>query len=172
MSKEADGVQKKIQRRRRYTVKEKLPIVHEIRKKVAAGSSIAKAAKDYSIHRKLYTEWKQNLDKLKEVRVINSRAKSVCKGRPSFLENYKEDLLKVIFELRGKGTDVSISMVIIKATTLSREFHEKPKKAQYHQVSRWCKTQKLVLRIATHESQKDPRETSANLLNLVAMKIS
>ena len=67
---------------------------------------------------------------------------------------------------------VTPKMVKMKAAHLIREFRQKTQWSQYQQVGRWLKTQRLVLRIATHESQKDPRETIADALDFLELNRS
>lgn len=58
-------------------------------------------------------------------------------------------------------------MVRLKAISLSRGFRKKSDNAQYHATRRFIRSLGLVYRMATNESQKDPRETKAESLDFL-----
>jgi hypothetical protein len=58
-------------------------------------------------------------------------------------------------------------MVMFKAIHLSRLFREKSRNAQYHSIRRFVMSHGLVHQMATHESQKDPRQTKTEALDFV-----
>ena len=102
-------------------------------------------------------EWKKQFQNLKES--SNKKAKSLCKGRSSILIPLTDPLLSFIFELRETGMAVSINMIVLKAVHLSRPFHEKSSKAQYHIVNKFVKSHGMVHRMGTHVAQKAPSES-------------
>ena len=83
----------------------------------------------------------------------NKKAKSLCKGRPSTLVPCTNPLFSYIFVLRETGMAVSYTTVLLKAASVSREFREKSRKAQYSMVKRIVKVYGLVHQMVTHKSQ-------------------
>ena len=79
----------------------------------------------------------------------------------------KEDLLHFIFELQEQGMGVSTTMVLFKAAALSRDFQDKSRAAQYHSVKHFVTSHQLVHKMATHESQKDPRHVAAEAMDFM-----
>jgi hypothetical protein len=88
-------------------------------------------------------------------------------GRVSCLAAHQEELLRFIFELREQGMAVSVSMVMIKAAQLSPEFASKSKFARYCSARRFVRSQGLVFRLGTNESQRSPTETAADALDFM-----
>ena len=125
---EHDSEEKAIRRRKRYSVKEKLFIVEEVNKKIEEGTNLSQAVKCFQIYRIQYYRWKENLAKLNEFKQINIKAKSTYPGRVPLLQQYQNDLLKFVFELREKGMGVTLKMVMMKAAHLPREFRQKNSK--------------------------------------------
>ena len=131
--------------------------------------SIREACADANIHQKQYTNWSKQIIALEGAKKTRMRAKSLCRGPASILKPIEGQLTHFIFELREQGKGVSISMVVLKGGTLSREFREKSRVAQYHSARRFIMSLGLVHRMATHESQKDPRETRAASLDFLRL---
>jgi DDE superfamily endonuclease len=154
-------------KRRRFTIQEKMSLVRAIRRKVEMCQvSLRKACIDANIHHKQYLTWTDQIATMSDAK--NIKAKSSCAGRESILKVIEADLLRFIFELREQGMGVTTTMVILKAASLNRSFREKSRQAQYHAARRFILTNGLVHRMATHESQRDPRETAAEALDFIA----
>jgi len=62
---------------------------------------------------------------------INNKANSMCLGPSSILHTFEEQLLHYIFELQEQGMALSSRLVIVKASSLSREFHKRVPIAKY-----------------------------------------
>jgi hypothetical protein len=153
-------------KRRRFTTQQKMSLVRSIKRKLeCCEMSLRQACKEANIHHKQYLSWKQEFTKMTDAK--NKKGKSLCMGRTSILKPVQEDLLRFIFELREQGMGVSTTMVVLKAASLSRSFGEKSRNAQYHSARRFVLRHGLVYRMGTHESQKDPRETSAEALEFM-----
>jgi len=86
----------------------------------------------------------------------NKMAKSMCLGPSSVLHAFEDQLLCYIFEIRECGMAVSSRLVIIKASSLCREFREKVAVAQYFYSSSWT-----VNQMVTSILQYDTRELEA-----------
>ena len=142
---------------RRFSLQEKLCILQNVRQRTHNGSSQAAACRALNVHEKQVIEWTKQFQNLKES--SNKKAKSLCKGRSSILVPLTDPLLSFIFELRETGMAVSINMIVLKAAHLSRPFHEKSSKAQYHIVNRFVKSHGMVHRMGTHVAQKAPSES-------------
>jgi DDE superfamily endonuclease len=153
-------------KRRRFSLQDKMCLVRSIQRKIETERvSIRMACNTANIHHKQYLTWKKEFNVMRDVR--NSKAKSICTGRSSILKPFEQDLLKFIFELREQGMGVSKTMVMIKAASISRPFREKSRTAQYNCAKRFVHSHGLVYRMGTHESQTDPRETTALALDFV-----
>ena len=161
--------------RRRFSVSEKLTFMKKVKEKVKDGCSIAEACRELNIHHSLYLRWEKNIEKFEVMKKKNFKAKSLGTGRQSELQEYEQELLRFVFELREQGMGVNLQMLILKISSLSREFRDKSDLAKYCQVTRWLKSHNFVQRVATHESQKDLRETvsdAKDFLNCQRPKLS
>ena len=156
-------------KRRRFTSQEKLCLLRTIRRRIDSEQqvSLRKACSDVNVHHKQYLNWTKQRTALEETKTKNFKAKSLCIGRVSVLKPLEQELTRFIFELREQGMGVSTSMVMLKATSLSRDFREKSRRAQYSSTRRFISSLGLVHRMATNESQKDPRETESESLDFL-----
>jgi hypothetical protein len=155
-------------KRRRFTVQDKLCLVRAIKRRIDIDKlSVRKACIEFNIHIKQYLTWAKEFNALEEAKKKKLNAKSLCIGRASILKPIEGELVRFIFELREQGMGVTISMVRLKAISLLRDFREKSGNAQYHATRRFIRSLGLVHRMATNESQKDPRETEAEGLDFL-----
>ena len=151
-------------------MKEKMDILQKINERIQRDKwSITKAGTAYGIHRKQYIDWKKHAPAMMS---FNPRLKSMTVGRVPALAELNDQLLQFVFEMRERGMVLSTRMIVMKANTLCRTFREKSDSSKYRQGWRWQKRNKLVQRIATHESQKDPRETVSEALDFVQVERS
>jgi hypothetical protein len=77
----------------------------------------------------------------------------------------QEFLQFICSKLREQGMAVSVRMVALRAAQLSEQFHEKSRDAQYHSARRFIRSQGLVFRLGTNESQRSPGEVAAEALD-------
>ena len=103
--------------------------------------------------------------KARLMHIPNPSVKSTHIGMASILKEHEEVLLRFIFELREQGIQVSLGMVALKASSLSRLFKEKTKNVKGKVVSRFVASHGLEHRMGTHKSQHDPRETATEALD-------
>jgi len=89
-------------------------------------------------------------------------------GPESQLAECEDQLLRFIFEHREQGMAVNILMVLIKASTLSKEFSEKSLMARYSALRRFIAKHSLVYRMGTHESQRHPEEVQEEVQDFMA----
>ena len=134
-----DRIKKK---QRRFTLQDKMIILHQIHCRETQGLSQYQACIATNIHEKQIIEWKWQWSNMRDT--ANKKAKSLCKGRLSTLVPYTDALLSYIFELCETGMAVSYTTVLLKAVSVSREFREKSRKAQYSMVKRFVKAHGLV----------------------------
>ena len=95
-----------------------------------------------NINRKLINDWNKQFPQL--IDATNNKAKSLCKDMKSCLFSFSDSLLSFIFELRELGMAVNMSMILMKAAKISRQFHEKSQEAQISCVQHFLKAQGLV----------------------------
>ncbi len=100
-----------------------------------------------------------------DIKII--RSKSLSLGRASCLAAHREELLRFLFELREQGMAVLVSMVAVKAAQISQDFALKSRMAKYNSVRRFVRSQGLVFRLGTNESQRSPTETAAEALDFM-----
>jgi hypothetical protein len=153
-------------KRRRFTNSERMAMVRSVKRRVAAGESIRGACRSLNIIPKQYREWNATIKDISECR---PQAMSIFKGGPWQLDPIESDLLKFIFELREQGFAVSTSTIVVKASTLMREFREKTARAKEQVVVRWVKRHSFVYRMGTHESQRAPAITSSLSADYIAL---
>ncbi|KAI2512695.1 pogo transposable element with KRAB domain [Fragilaria crotonensis] len=102
-----------------------------------------------------------------ETKKNNIKAKCIHRGKDSCLTAHKQELLQFIFELREQGMAVSVRMVAVRAAQLSEQFHMKSRDAQYHSARRFIRSQGLVFRLGTNESQRSPAQVAAEALDYI-----
>ena len=149
----------------KYMIQEKLMILRQVRRQMNNGASQHSECNSINMNRKLINDWNKQLPQL--IDATNNKAKSLCKGMKSCLFSFSDSLLSFIFELREQGMAVNMSMILMKAAKISRQFHEKSWEAQISCVQRFMKAQGLVHELGTHESQKAPEETQTEALDFM-----
>ena len=112
----------------RYMIQEKLMILHQVCRRMNNGESQHSVCNSININRKLINDWNKQFPQLKDA--MNNKAKSLCKGMKSCLFSFSDSLLSFIFELREQGMAVNMSMTLMKAAKISRQFREKSQEAQ------------------------------------------
>ena len=127
------------------------------------GLSLRQACDAVGVHHYLLVRWRKQKSRL--MHIPNASVKSTHIGMASILKEHEEVLLRFIFELREQGIQVSLGMVALKASSLSRSFKEKTTNAKEKIVSRFVASHGLKHCMGTHESQRDPRETAAEALD-------
>ena len=152
-------------KRRRFSLKDRMAIIrHEQRLTDSYEMTRREVCAEVNIHHhSMHIKWMKHLDEMTQQR--NVTAKSLCHGRPPCLEACKDNLLRFIFEHREQGMAVSVSMVIRRAKQILPQFALKSGSAQYHSALRFVRSQGLVLRLGTNESQRLPAETAAEALD-------
>ena len=113
---------------RRYTIQEKLMILRQVRRRMNNGASQHSVCNSININRKLINDWNKQFPQL--IDATNNKAKSLCKGMKLCLFPFSDSLLSFIFELREQGMAVNMSMILMKAAKISRQFCEKSREAQ------------------------------------------
>ena len=115
----------------------------------------------------MHWAWKKNIGAMLEAKKNNIKAKCIHHGKDSCLKEHTEELLRFIFELREQGMAVSVRMVALRGAQLSEQFHEKSGGAQYHSARRFIRSQGLVFRLGTNESQRSPAEVATEALDYI-----
>ena len=115
------------------------------------------------VHHSLLVRWRKQKSRL--MHIPNASVRSTHIGMASILKEHEEVLLWFIFELREQGIQVSLGMVALKASSLSRSFKEKTTHAKEKIVSRFVASHGLKHFMGTHESQRGPGETAAEALD-------
>ena len=130
------------QRRRRYTIQEKLMILLQVCQQMNNGALQHSVCNSININRNLINDWNKQFPQL--IDATNNKAKSLCKGMKSCLFSFSDSLLSFIFELREQGMAVNMSMILMNAAKISRQFCKKSREAQISCVQRFVKAQGLV----------------------------
>ena len=134
------------------------------------GKSLRLVAGELGVDPSQLKRWeKQQLQLEAKIKERNSAARSIHKGRKSQVDHIGEELLRLIFELREQGLSVSIRMVSMKAGELDSAFQHKSKTAKDRCIQRFVKTNQLVHRVHTHESQRSPVEVENEALDFISM---
>ena len=147
--------------RRRYSICHKLWTIRKVEEKMQEKDmSLRQACDAVGVHHSLLVRWRKQKSRL--MHIPNASVKSTHSGMASILKEHQEVLLRFIFELREQGIQVSLGMVALKASSLSRSFK---KNAKEKIISRFVASHGLKHRMGTHESQRDPCETAAEALD-------
>ncbi|KAI2490353.1 DNA binding protein [Fragilaria crotonensis] len=154
--------------RRRFTIQEKAAIIRTVERLMQQhGMTRREACEDLNITSGMHWAWKQKIDAMLETKKNNIKAKCIHRGKDSCLTAHKQELLQFIFELREQGMAVSVRMVAVRAAQLSEQFHMKSRDAQYHSARRFIRSQGLVFRLGTNESQRSPAQVAAEALDYI-----
>ena len=92
------------------------------------GASQHSVCNSININRKLINDWNKQFPQL--IDAMNNKAESLCKGMKSCLFSFSDSHLSFIFELREQGMAAKISLILMKAAKISRQFREKSQEAQ------------------------------------------
>ena len=117
-------------------------ILHQVRRRMNNGALQYSVCNSININRKLIND--RNKQFLQLIDAMNNKAKSLCKGMKLCLFSFSDSLLSFIFELREQGMAVNMSMILMKAAKISRQFHKKSREAQISCVRCFVKAQGLV----------------------------
>ena len=151
--------------RRRYTVKERHDFVEEyFRVKASSGISLRGCAFNFGVDKNSLRKWIKDHTNLK---IHKKTSLSMKGGCASQLEPISSKLLQFIFERREQGFTVSRNAVILQASSLSAEFSTKSSVAKMSAIRRWLKSQDLVYRLGTHESQRAPHVAIQDSLDFI-----
>ena len=107
----------------RYTIQEKLMIRRQVCRQMNNGALQHSVCNSININRKLINDWNKQFPQL--IEATNNKVKSLCKGMKSCLLSFSDSLLSFIFELREQGMAVNMSMILMKAAKISRQFRRK-----------------------------------------------
>ena len=155
-------------RRRRFTIQEKASLIRTVERLMAQhGMTRREACEDLNINSGMHWRWAREFNTMLEAKSSNIRAKSIHRGKDSCLTEHKEQLLQFIFELREQGMAVSVQMVALRGAQISEQFQGKSRCAQYHSARRFIRSQGLVFRLGTNESQRLPAEVAAEALDYI-----
>ncbi|KAI2489412.1 Pogo transposable element with KRAB domain [Fragilaria crotonensis] len=154
---------------RRFTIQEKASIILTVARLMEQhGMTLREACEDLNINSGMHWAWTKSIDAmLEEVKKNNIKAKCIDRGKDSCLTQHKQELLQFIFELREQGMAVSVPMVSIKAAQISEQFRMKSMDAQFHSARRFIRSQGLVFRLGTIESQRSPAEVASEALDYI-----
>ena len=123
------------------------------------GESLRKyASEECGIHHSQLLRWIRDLPKMEQINRTAAVA-SLNKGHPSSIKAIGAELVRFVFELREQGMPVSTRMVVLKAGQVDATFRRKKEQTKYGIIRRFLISNRIVVRVKTHESQKHPRET-------------
>lgn len=152
-----------LSKRRRFSTKDRMAIIRHVQRLMDNDDMTRReACEEVNVHPSMHLRWMRRLDEMTQQRNVN--AKSLCRGRRSCLEACTDDLLRFIFEHREQGMAISVSMVMRRAKQILPQFALKSRVAQYHSALRFVRSQGLVFRLGTNESQRSPAETATEAL--------
>ena len=103
-------------------------ILRQVRRQMNNGASQYSVCNSININRKSINDWNKQFPQL--IDATNNKAKSLCKGMKSCLFSFSDFLMSFIFEIREQGMTVNMSMILMKAGKISRQFCEKSWEAQ------------------------------------------
>jgi len=154
-------------RRRTFTNRAKAAMIRAVKRKELQGVSQRQACHSLGIDPSNYCKWVKKRDKLQKG---NPKAKTLCRGPESVLDEIEEPLLCYIFELREQGMEVKVPMVSIRAQQLLQKFKDKPtREAKLASVRRWMAHHSIVYQMGTHVSQRDPADTANEATDWMAL---
>ena len=134
--------------RRWYTICHKLWTIRKVEQQMQEKDlSLRQACDAVGVHHSLLVRWRKQKSCL--MHIPNASVKSTHIGMASISKEHEEVLLRFIFELREQGIQVSLGMVSLKASSLSRSFKEKTTNAKEKIVSQFVASHGLKHRMGT-----------------------
>jgi hypothetical protein len=168
--------------RKSFSVKEKREYVLAIDDLIARGSSRRQACAMVNLPHNYYPRFKKVMKKIDDLDnagfvpfKTNGTARKIHPGRPSLLQEIREDLSRFVFEIRQRGLQVSTRMIRQEACRLLPSFRSKSMHARKRIVTRFTKKMGLTHRAATHTAQKNFNETeeeSRHFLEMMKEKLA
>ena len=116
-----------VNRRKRFTIGEKLKILLQIDDLRRGGSSLRNACSLYAIQPKQYRYWKA---KQAEFLACKKSKKAIAKGRVGILKPLEEQLLTWVLGARDSGIPLSYPVLSAKAAELDPDFAGKSTNAR------------------------------------------
>lgn len=174
---ELNFTQKEASLRRSFSVKEKREYVVTVDAIIATGATRRQACAMVNLPHNYYPRFKKVLSKIDDLEKndgfvpfkTNGIARKIHPGRPSLLQEIREDLSRFVFEIRQRGIQVSTRMIRQEASRLLPTFRGKSMEAKKRVVTRFTKTMGLTHRAATHTAQKNSDETQEESRHFIQM---
>jgi len=157
---------RQVSKRQWFTFIEKMAAVWQIEWNIEVVDLSMRAYKMANLHQKQITMWNRILQACMRREI---KAKNMFLGPSSILHAFEDQLLHYIFELWEQGMAVSSRLVIVKASSFSREFQERVSIPHYYSVRWIIKCHGLVHQMGMHILQQDPRELEVTVAAFMEM---
>ncbi len=141
--------------RMRYTARMKSDLVAAYTRMQAEGMSLRAVAEELRVSAANLSMWAlQGLGKIDRlVKILRSKKKAALTGPFSQLKAIEDVLLHYIFELREQGVEIHMLTIVLRASFLSPEFHEKSFTARCSCVRRFIIAHSFSYQMGMHTSQ-------------------
>jgi transposase-like protein len=142
--------------RRAWTCAEKKRILEDFDVRLANGESIRSISILHGIQPVQYRRWKSNVVAISSAK---KNHKSITRGRSSRIRHLEEELVKWMLDLREQGIAIDYKFVIERVVQLDGNFAVLSFSQKYATVRRFCRSNCMVIRTATHTAQVLPQDT-------------
>jgi hypothetical protein len=145
--------------RKSHSIDTKVAIANAARHRLAKGEQLKPLARQYGLQASQLKAWMRCLPALeRKAEEGSGRVKTIHSGRPSSLNAHKDTLLQWFYEIRQGGMPVTMRLIVLRVSQLSAGFRRKGQQTKYSVVRRFLRANNIVIRVATHEAQKPPKE--------------
>lgn len=142
--------------RRAWTCAEKKKILDDFDIRLANGESIRSISSSHGIQPAQYRAWRS-----KRVAICTARKKNhkaVTRGRGSRIRHLEEELVQWMLALREQGIAIDYKNLVERVAQLDGDFAVLNFRQQYETVRRFCRSNGIVSRTATHTAQVLPQD--------------
>jgi hypothetical protein len=142
----------------RYTTRRKRGLVAALRRMQAEGKSLRAATSELRVSAANLLKWVlQGVGEIDRLdKILRSKKKAALPGPVSQLKAIEGALLRYIFKYCKHGVSVNTFNLVLRASFLSPEFHEKSFTACCSAVKRFMVAHSFSYRMGTHTLQRPP----------------
>jgi hypothetical protein len=126
----------------RYTARRKRGLVATVKRMMAEeGKTLGATASELRVSAANLLKWaSQGMGEIDRLdKILRSKKKAALTGPSSQLKVIEGDLLRYIFEQREQGVEIKVFTVVLRASYMSPEFHEKSFTARFSCVKRFMR---------------------------------
>jgi hypothetical protein len=146
--------------RMRYTAQRNHGLIATSKRMMAEGMTLRAATSELCVSAANLSKWaSQGMGEIDRLdKILRSKKKAALIGPTSQLKAIKDGLLRYIFEKREQVIEMKVITVVLRASFMLPEFHEKSFTARCSCVKHFLHAHSFSYRMGTHTAQQPPVE--------------